>query len=209
MTIAHRVAGPPVLRLLRPVVDGSANVPRRGGMVYAANHVSNLDNYLLSAASPRPVFFLGKRELAHGMFGAFNLAMGMVPIERGSGDRTAIDRLVRLLLDGEVVALFPEGTRSPTGELFRFRSGVARVAHTAGVPVVPVGLRGTAAVWPRNSAPSLRRPPPRVLEVHFGQPIPAPDDDSGPTRRRWTEHLRARVATLSGQHPVEAFAPVE
>lgn len=208
MVIAHRFAGPPVLRLLRPVVEGLEHVPRHGGVVLAANHVSNLDNYLLSSASPRPPWYLGKRELARGLFGAFNVAMGMIPIDRGAGDRSAIDRLVALLDDGEVVAMFPEGTRSATGELFRFRSGTARIARAAGVPVVPVGLRGTAQVWPRGGRPRIRRPGRGVLEVRFG-PALAPPSDGGRARRVWTATLRAGVAALSGQPTADAFAPLD
>jgi 1-acyl-sn-glycerol-3-phosphate acyltransferase len=206
MTIAHRLAGPPVRRLLRPRVDGLEHVPLHGGVLLAANHVSNLDNYLLSSVCPRPAWYLGKRELARGVFGAFNVATGMVPVDRGSGGRAAIDRLVALLGDGEVVAVFPEGTRSPTGELFRFRSGVARIACAADVPVVPVGLRGTAAVWPRGHGPRLHRPAAGALEVRFG-PALEPPPEGGRPRRLWTATLRARVATLSGQPTADAFAP--
>lgn len=207
MTIAHRVAGPPVLRMLRPRVRGVEHVPRWGGVLLAANHVSNLDNYLLSSVSPRPPWYLGKHELARGVFGAFNLALGMVPIDRGSGDGGAIERLVRLLHAGEVVAMFPEGSRSPTGELFRFRSGTARIATAAGVPVVPVGLRGTASVWPRGGRPRLARPARGVLEVRFG-PALEPPPEGGRARRLWTQTLRARVAELTEQHVADTYAPV-
>lgn len=209
MQIAHRVAGPPVLRLLRPTVTGLAGVPDDRGVVLAANHVSNLDNYLLSSVSPRPVWYLGKRELARGPFGAFNTAMGMVPVDRGSGDHAAVDRIVGLLRAGEIVALFPEGTRSPTGQLFRFRSGVARIAHLSDSPVVPVGIVGTAAVWPRGGRPQLRRPGPGLLEVHFGAAVDPPAEPSGRVRRQWTEALRDRVAALSRQTPAATFAPVD
>jgi 1-acyl-sn-glycerol-3-phosphate acyltransferase len=206
MAIVHRLASPPVRRLLRPLVDGLEHVPRRGGVLLAANHLSNLDNYLLSSVSPRPPWYLGKRELARGLFGAFNVAMGMVPIDRGTGDRGAIDRLIEVLRDGEVVAMFPEGTRSPTGELFRFRSGIARIAVAACVPVVPVGLLGTALVWPRGGRPRVRRPARGALEVRFG-PALDPPDDGGATRRQWTEALRNRVAALTGQPTAGVFAP--
>jgi 1-acyl-sn-glycerol-3-phosphate acyltransferase len=206
MAVAHRVVGPLLRRLLRPRVDGLEHVPLRGGVLLAANHVSNLDNYLLSTVSPRPPWYLGKRELARGLFGAFNIAMGMVPVDRGAGDHAAVERLVALLGAGEVVAMFPEGTRSPTGELFRFRSGTARVACAAGVPVVPVGLLGTAQVWPRGARPRLRRPARRALQVRFGPPLEAPADD-GRARREWTRTLHASVAALSGQAIADAFAP--
>ena len=207
LVIAHRLAAPTMRRMLRPQISGLEHVPRHGGVVLAANHVSNLDNYLLSSASPRPPLYLGKRELAHGVFGAFNVAMGMIPIDRGRGDQHAIDEVARLLVAGEVIAMFPEGTRSPTGELFRFRSGTARVAAAAGVPVVPVGLCGTAGVWPRGGGPQWRRPARGALAVRFGEPLDPPPD-AGRARRLWTQQLRARVARLTGQPIADAFAPV-
>jgi 1-acyl-sn-glycerol-3-phosphate acyltransferase len=207
MTLVHRLARPPVLRLLRPRVEGAAHLPPRGGVLLAANHLSNLDNYLLSAVTPRPVWYLGKRELARGLFGAFNVWMGMVPVDRGAADRGPIDRLVALLGAGEAVAVFPEGTRSPTGELFRFRSGIARIARAAGVAVVPVGLRGTARVWPRGGRPRPRRPARGLLEVRFGPALDPPQEDGVRMRRQWTETLRARVAALSGQTSADTFAP--
>jgi 1-acyl-sn-glycerol-3-phosphate acyltransferase len=207
MVVVHRLAAPVVRGLLRPDVEGLEHVPRHGGALLAANHVSNLDNYLLTSVSPRPPWYLGKRELARGVFGAFNVAMGMVPIDRGARDHSAIDRLAELLRDGDIVAVFPEGSRSPTGELFRFRSGVARIACAAGVPVVPVGVRGTAQVWPRGRGPRLRRPGRHVLQVRFGAPLDPPAADAR-ARREWTRALRAVVGALSGQATVEAFAPV-
>lgn len=209
MRIANRVAAPPVRRLLRPTVSGGHRVPHRGGALLAANHVSNLDNYLLSAVTTRPVWYLGKHELSRGIAGAFNVAMGMVPIDRGTADLLVVRRVADLLRSGELVAVFPEGTRSPDGALFRFRSGVARIAHLADVPTVPVGLRGTAAVWPRGRGPALRRPRHGALGVHFGEPMPPPAEAHGRARRTWTETLRARVGQLSGQRLAADFAPVE
>lgn len=209
MRVANRVAAPPVKRLLRPAVTGADVLPERGGAMLAANHVSNLDNYLLSAVTPRPVWYLGKQELARGFVGAFNVAMGMVPVDRGGADLSVLRRVAELLRAGELVAVFPEGTRSPDGTLFRFRSGVARIAHLAGVPTVPVGLRGTATVWPRGRRPALRRPARGTLAVHFGDPIPPPAGAGGRERRTWTEGLRRRVGQLSGQRLARAFAPVD
>jgi 1-acyl-sn-glycerol-3-phosphate acyltransferase len=209
LRVVHRLAARPLARLLRPTVTGTANVPARGGVLLAVNHASNLDNYLVSAVCPRPVAYLGKQELARGVFGAFNVAMGMVPIERGGADATVIEQVADLVATGEVVALFPEGSRSPTGQLFRFRSGLARIAHAAGVDVVPVGIRGADAVWPRGRWPALRRPAPGRLEVHFGAPVGPPDAPQGRARRAWTEHVRGEVARLSGQHLADSFAPAD
>jgi 1-acyl-sn-glycerol-3-phosphate acyltransferase len=209
LRVVHALAAVPLSRLLRATVTGRGHLPRAGGALLAANHVSNLDNYLLSAASPRPLVYLGKQELAHGLFGAFNLAMGMIPVERGSGDLSPVRRIADLLAAGDVIALFPEGTRSPTGELFRFRSGVARISHLADTPVVPVGLRGTAMVWPRDRRPVARRPRPGVLEVRFGVPMDPPVSATPRARRRWTEALRAEVGALSGQPLADRFAPAD
>jgi 1-acyl-sn-glycerol-3-phosphate acyltransferase len=207
--IVHRVAARPIARLLRPTVTGTANVPPRGGALLAVNHASNLDNYLVSAVCPRPVAYVGKQELARGLFGAFNVAMGMVPVERGRADASAIEQVAEIVAGGEVVALFPEGSRSPTGQLFRFRSGLARIAHAAGVGVIPVGIRGAAAVWPRGGWPEPRRPAPGRLEVHFGAPLAPPDAPQGRARRIWTEHVREQVARLSGQSLADRFAPAD
>lgn len=207
MRVAHRTVGPLLLRRLRAEVVGTGHVPWAGPVVIAANHVSYLDNYVISAACPRPPCFLGKAELAEGLFGRFNQAMGMVPIDRGSGDRDALGIAEELLEAGEVVALFPEGTRSPTGALYQFRSGMARLAAAQRAPVVPAAVRGSAQVWPPGAKPSPRRPPARTLSVAFGAPF-TPPEDTPRARRAFTTAVRAAVAELSGQPLMAGFAPV-
>lgn len=202
---ANRWVGPGLVRALRAEVTGTGHIPAHGGVLVAANHRSFLDHFLLGAATPRPLRFIGKSELTKGVGGRINIAFGMVPIERGIGDLAALDVVAGLLREGTAVGIFPEGTRSPTGELFRFRSGVARLAASAQVPVVPVGLVGTATVWPRGERPVAQRPPRGVLAVHIGSAMAPPSADPK-ARRQFTEDLQEAIASLCGQARADRFA---
>ena len=206
MHAAHRLARP-ILWRLRAEVTGVGRVPMAGGVLLAANHRSFLDHYLLSAACPRPMWYLGKRELGVGLVGRFNCTMGMIPVDRGHADLVAIERIVTILRDGDVVGVFPEGTRSRDGMLYRFRSGMARIAARAQVPVVPVGLLGTAEVWPPNTMPPVSRPEPGVLKVRFG-PIRNPPGDTGRERRLYTRDIEDEVARLCEQPRTDRFADI-
>jgi 1-acyl-sn-glycerol-3-phosphate acyltransferase len=208
MRASHVLLGPPVLRWFRCEVTGRLNVPMRGGVILASNHRSFLDHFTLGAACPRPMRFLGKESLSEGLAGRYNMAMGMIPVQRGSADLLALDSVVEALGEGAVIGIFPEGTRSTTGELYRFRSGMARVAAQADVPIVPVGMRGMAEVWPRGQTlPSARRPRPGRLSVRFGAPVRLPDD-SPRSRRQATQAVHAAVAELCGQPQANGFAPI-
>ncbi len=206
MRLAHRTAGPVLVRWYRTEVTGRERVPD-GPVILASNHRSFLDHYLLGAVAPRPVRFLGKKELARGLVGWVNRSFGMIPVDRGTADTAAIALIVDLLGSGETIGIFPEGTRSPTGELHKFRGGLARIAAVSRAPVVPVGMVGTAVVWPRHQKPVARRPPPGVVSVRFNQPLEPPRDDPR-SRREFTQRVYARVAELCGQPLADRYAPI-
>ena len=207
MRAVHAAGARPTLGWFGAQVNAPGRVPMAGGVLLAANHRSFLDHYLLSAACPRPMWYLGKSELGEGLSGAFHRSLGMIPVERGRADLDAVDRIIGLLRRGEVVGVFPEGTRSPDGSLHRFRSGMARIAAGAQVPVVPVGLIGTALVWPPRTRPPLRRPAPGALQVHFGA-VHGPPADKGAARRAFTRAVEDDVAALCSQPRTSTFATI-
>jgi 1-acyl-sn-glycerol-3-phosphate acyltransferase len=193
---------------MRPVVEGTGHVPGAGPVVLASNHLSNLDIVLLAAVSPRPVNYLGKRELAEQTaIGPLLVQLGMVAVDRGSGDRDALGQIAAVLRAGEVVGIFPEGTRSPDGALHRFRSGAGRLAALSQAPVVPVAFTGTADWWPRRQKPQARRPEPGEITVRFGPPMDPPPDEPR-ARREFTAELEEAVAARTDQPRTSQFAPI-
>lgn len=204
----------PVGRLIyRPHVEGKANVPKTGRVIFASNHLSFLDSIAIPVAAPRPVHFLAKASYFDGkgfkgwLSREFFTAIGAVPVKRGAGQAAldALDQQRRLLDDDKAVALYPEGTRSLDGRLYKGRTGVAFLALQTGAPVVPVGLIGTDKVMPVGAKrPSLRE---RVT-VKFGEPLdlshhgPA---SSGKARRLATDDIMAAIHALSGQELANAY----
>ena len=167
----------PLGRLLyRPQVEGQHNVPKTGAVIFASNHLSFLDSIAIPIASPRPVHFLAKASYFDGtgfsgwLSREFFTAIGAVPVKRGAGQAAleALDQQRRLLEEGNAVALYPEGTRSLDGRLYKGRTGIAFLALQTGAPVVPVGLIGTDRVMPVGAKmPSMKE---RVT-VKFGAPL--------------------------------------
>lgn len=214
----------PLARMLyRPHLEGRSLVPKTGPVIFASNHLSFLDSIAIPVAAPRPVHFLAKASYfdGSGVKGwasrQFFTAIGAIPVQRGAG-QAALDALEqqRLLLEqGSAVALYPEGTRSLDGRLYKGRTGVAFLALQTGAPVVPVGLIGTDKVMPVGAKrPSFSH---RVT-VKFGEPLhlghhgPA---TSGRARRLATDDIMAAIHALSGQelagayNEVPAHTPIE
>ena len=191
-----------LLRGLRPVaaalmrrrwdvtVHRAELVPVSGGVILAANHVGLVDGPLLATFAPRPVHALTKREMFDGRASAFLRRTGQIPLDRHAADPGAIRSSLRVLRDGGVVGIFPEGTRS-SGRLERFHPGAAYLALVTGAPVVPVTLVGTgAAVDGSSSLPE----PGSTIDIVFGRPwrttqVPWP---------RTREHVGATSVLLRG-----------
>ena len=161
----------PVLKLLyRLEASGIENLPKEGGYVLAANHTSNLDPWPLGLPlfPKHQLHFMGKSELFNPMLGPLLRAAGAFPVRRGERDAEAIETAVRLCKEGEVVAMFPEGTRREKGLRKKFehrpRSGSARIALAAGVPLVPAAIKGT------DRLSRLAK-----VRVAYGAPVPVED----------------------------------
>jgi 1-acyl-sn-glycerol-3-phosphate acyltransferase len=184
----------PVTLLFRLRVIGKENLPREGGYVLSANHLSNLDPWPLGLPlfPRRQLRFMAKAELFHSPLWPVLKFGGAFKVRRGEGDEAAIETAVQLARDGEVVAIFPEGTRRRKGLVKKFQprphTGAARVALEADVPLVPAAISGTDRV--------LRLGP---LRVAYGEPVPL-DDLKGQELREaarvGTERLMSAIGEL-------------
>ena len=202
----------PVFRLLwRVRVEGAEHVPPSGPVILAPNHVSFLDSFFMPLVVRRRVTFVAKAEYFDSWKTAwFFRAVGQIPMRRegGSASERALAAARDVLHDGDVLGIYPEGTRSPDGRLYKGHTGVARLALGCHVPVVPIGLVGTSEVQRPGS--NLPRPFKRVT-VRFGQPIGlghfagvAADDPLA--LRTFTDELMFEIRHLSGQDYVDRYA---
>lgn len=201
--------------LYRPTIEGKENVPRHGGVVVASNHLSFIDSFAIPLASPRQVRFLAKAEYwtGSGVGGAlrkgFFSAVGMIPVDRGSTSAAheSLDKALEVINEGDAFGIYPEGTRSRDGRLYRGRTGVAWLALTAGVPVLPVGLIGTENIQPVGA----RFPKLAKVTVRFGEPIGIErfaGMPAGKARRLLTDEVMDAIAALSGQERAPGYNEV-
>ena len=189
----------------RPTVTGLENVPKDGPFIVAPNHLSFLDSVIVQALMPRPVAFFANAEYftTKGVKGrlmkSFFEAVGSIPVERGeqAASVQALRTLLDILEDGRGIGIYPEGTRSRDGILYRGRTGVGWLALTTGAPVIPVGLIGTEKLQPagRNAV----KPQHFIMKV--GEPLyfeKTGPDHSLPARRQVTDPIKDAIAELSG-----------
>jgi 1-acyl-sn-glycerol-3-phosphate acyltransferase len=206
----------PLLRLLwRPWAEGRENIPADGPVIIASNHLSFCDSFFMPIVIRRKVTFLAKAEYftTPGLKGRltrrFMYAVGMVPIDRGDSDaaRAALTTGVRVLGEGTLLGIYPEGTRSPDGRLYRGKTGVARLALESGAVVVPCAMINTDVVQPQGRIFPKLRPRPGV---RFGKPLDFSryEGMSGDrfVERSMTDEIMYELMQLSGQEYVDQYA---
>ncbi len=208
------VLGPVLRTLFRPKIIGKRNFPRHGAAILASNHVSFSDSIFLPLVAPRRITFLAKSEYFTGkgikgaLSKAFVAGVGQVPIDRSGGRaaEAAIQTGLAILRRGELLGIYPEGTRSPDGRLYRGRTGVARMALEAGVPIVPVAMIGTYEIQPTGRVwPRIKR-----VKIAYGAPIDVSefaDQAKDPVvLRAITNRVMDALRELSGQEYVDIYA---
>jgi 1-acyl-sn-glycerol-3-phosphate acyltransferase len=199
--------------LFRPRIEGGENIPRTGPAILVSNHISAGDTFLLPAMIRRRLTFPAKLELFHGrglkgrLLAWFLRNVGQVPLNRSGGRASAssMDEVIQVLRDGNLLGIYPEGTRSPDGRLYKGKTGVARLVLQAGVPVIPVAMINTEIVPSAiPKIPTMRRP-----VVRIGRPLDFSAYAAAGNDRevlRWiTDRIMDEVMTLSGQEYVDAY----
>ena len=197
----------------RPRIEGRSNIPRTGKVILASNHLSFIDSLVIPMFAPRPVYFLAKSSYFEGtgfrgwLSRTFFRAIGATPVQRGAGQAAldALEQQRRIQATGRAVALYPEGTRSLDGRLYKGRTGVAFLALGEGAVVVPVGIVGTNEAMPVGAKLPARHP--RVT-VRYGEPIDLSHHGpatSGRARRGATDEVMAAIHALSGQQLANAY----
>lgn len=211
--VLHAVVPPVAKAIWRPTVHGVENIPATGGVILASNHLSFADSMVIPIVAPRRVAFLAKSDYftGTGVKGTLQRAwfegMGMLPVDRDDSKAAiaSLEVALEVLGRGEAFGIYPEGTRSRDGRLYRGRTGVAHLALTAGVPVVPVGLVGTDKLQPVGS--SLPKVVP--VTVSFGAPIEVVGRYDGVplgrARREVTDQIMAAIGELTGQVPAGVY----
>jgi 1-acyl-sn-glycerol-3-phosphate acyltransferase len=214
-TVGRHTVAPVVRGLWRPWTSGLQHLPETGPAILASNHLSVADSLFLPVVSPREITFWAKAEyfVGDGIKGrvtaAFMRGIRQIPIERGNGRAalTALDIALAVLKDGGLFGIYPEGTRSPDGRMYRGHTGIARIVLEAGVPVIPVAMIGTDRVQPIGSRlPRLGH----TLGVRVGPPLDY-TEHSGTARnpkllREITDDIMVHIRRLSGQDYVDRYA---
>jgi 1-acyl-sn-glycerol-3-phosphate acyltransferase len=208
------VLGPILKVLFRPWVEGLENVPEEGGAILASNHLSFSDSIFLPLVVPRRVTFLAKSDYFTGrglkgrLTAGFFKSAGQLPVDRSGGKASEAALLtgLRVLGEGHLLGIYPEGTRSPDGRLYRGKTGVARMSLEAGVPVLPVAMIDTEKIQP------IGKKIPRIMRVgiRIGKPLDFSRYDGMESDRfvlrSITDEIMYELMELSGQEYVDVYA---
>jgi 1-acyl-sn-glycerol-3-phosphate acyltransferase len=205
----------PLLRLLfRPRIEGLENIPAEGAAIVAGNHLSFSDHFLMPAILPRRITFLAKQEYFTGpgvkgrLVAAFFRSAGQIPVDRSGGKagENALREGLGVLGRGELLGIYPEGTRSHDGRLYKGRVGVAKMALGAQVPVIPCAMVGTFEIQPAGRVvPRIRR-----VTIRFGKPLEfsrfSGMDGERFVVRSVTDEIMYAILGMSGQEYVDRYA---
>ena len=206
--------GPLMKLTCRPKLEGVEHIPLSGGAILVSNHLAVADSFFMPLMMPRRVTFLAKREYFTGtgirgkLKKYFFSGVGQVPIDRSSGAaaQAALDTGVRILGEGRLLGVYPEGTRSPDGRLYKGKTGVARMALEAGVPVIPIAMFGTDKVNPIGS--KIWRPHRVTVKVGRALDFSRYEGLAGDrfVERSITDEIMYALMELSGQEYVDIYA---
>jgi 1-acyl-sn-glycerol-3-phosphate acyltransferase len=212
--LKHFALGPVLRVLYRPWVEGLEHIPTDGPAILASNHLSFSDSFFLPLVVSRRITFVAKEEYftGTGLKGRFSAGffrgVGQIPMDRSGGKASdgALNAGLAVLQKGGLFGIYPEGTRSPDGRLYRGRTGVARLALAAGVPVLPVAMVDTEKIQPPGRViPKIAR-----VGVKIGAPLDfsryAGLEDDRFVLRSVTDELMYELMSLSGQEYVDMYA---
>jgi 1-acyl-sn-glycerol-3-phosphate acyltransferase len=202
---------PFLMILFRPKVKGLRHVPASGPLIIASNHLSFSDSIFMPLVVPRKVTFLAKSEYftSPGPKGLLKkltfIALGQVPVDRSGGRRSeaALITGLKVLAEGKCLGIYPEGTRSPDGRLYKGRTGIARLAIESGAPIIPVAMFNTEKIQPTGTVV------PKVMRVKmiFGEPMYFEGDSTDlQYLRDVTDQIMATIQEMSGQEYVDTYA---
>jgi len=202
---------PFLMILFRPKVKGLRHVPASGPLIIASNHLSFSDSIFMPLVVPRKVTFLAKSEYftSPGPKGLLKkltfIALGQVPVDRSGGRRSeaALITGLKVLAEGKCLGIYPEGTRSPDGRLYKGRTGIARLAIESGAPIIPVAMFNTEKIQPTGTVV------PKVMRVKmiFGEPMYFEGDSTDLQYLRVvTDQIMSRIQEMSGQEYVDSYA---
>jgi 1-acyl-sn-glycerol-3-phosphate acyltransferase len=220
--VLYEIAKPFVMAVVRtvwaPTLSGHGNIPEEGPVILASNHLTYADTVFLPGQVRRSVHFLGKSDMFSGrsplarLLGAMMRGLHVMPVDRSGGGaaRSAIEAGLEVLSRGDVLGIYPEGTRSPDGRLHRGKTGVARFALATDAPIVPVAMIG--AFEAQRGRKYLPRQRPRI-HAEVGAPVRAseiaarhPGADEATLLRAVTDEVMDRIAALSGQERADEYA---